>query len=74
MFSYYYHYNCFSLNFSTGVMPLLKGKFRPATKVARSRTNSTSEGERSRSNSFSEYESQKRIPFNNSECSVHLSF
>ncbi|XP_063685325.1 transcription factor TFIIIB component B'' homolog [Bolinopsis microptera] len=47
-------------------MPLLKGKFRPATKVARSRTNSTSEDrERSRSNSFSEFESQKRLPFNN---------
>ena len=42
-------------------MPLLKGTFRPATKVARSRTNSTSDGERSRSNSISDLDASKPV-------------
>eukprot|EP00116_Pleurobrachia_bachei_P003756 sb/3464018/ len=43
-------------------MPLLKGKFRPATSLARSRSNSQSEPDeaRPRSSSFSEYDSLKR--------------
>ena len=44
-------------------MPLLKGTFRPATKVARSRTNSASEGEKSRSNSISDLEFSRGMFF-----------